>query len=350
LGASVSAGVTHDYSEVSCHAIADYFSEALVLMHEALFKAAFREDEVQKERAALLAAIRSKKESIFTIANEELNRRLYGAHPYARPVTGTEPSVTPLDRAAVLAWHKSTVVPTGAVFSIATSCRPAKILKEIAQLFGPSVWPKVKSTVPKLGKTPANRPGADVVLREPFEQSYLLVGYPASIVGSKDYMALKVLNAALGGGMSARLFQTLREQQGLAYDVGTFYPSKRLGSAFVGYMGLQESKLEQARRGMLTSFEAVAKTAIPKEEVEQTQSYLKGGYILDHQTNSQRSHYLGWWEMLGLGYGFDQKYLTGLGKVTSADVLRAARALFTRKPVIIEIRPKAKAKKPEPVG
>jgi predicted Zn-dependent peptidase len=345
VGGSISAGVTHDYVEMSCHAIADYFPRTFTLFAETLLSPAFAEDEVAKERTALLAAIRSKRESIFTLANEELNRRLYGTHAYARPATGTEKTVKPLRSAQLRAWHSSVVAPSGAVLSIATSRPAAEVFRLVDELLGPAAWRKGTPRGRAVGRTPQHSRAQAVTLREPFEQAYLVVGYPAPPVGSPIYFSLKALNAVLGGGMSARLFQRLREQQGLAYDVGTFYPSKRRGSAFVAYMGLQEENLERAREGMLASFEELHSAPMPEKELEEIKSYLKGTFVLDHQTNSQRAHYVGWWEVLGMGREFDARYLKHLAAVRPKDVLRAAKQIFGQPPIVIEIRPKKKPAK-----
>lgn len=345
IGASVSAGVTHDYSEISCHAIADYLPRALEMTAEALFQPVFAEEEVTKERTALLAAIRSKKESIFTVANEELNRWLYGSHAYARPSSGHEKSVGGLRRQHLADWHRAITTPTGSVMSIAAAQPASEIFPLIERLFGPKAWKRgTPRGLARLGKTPAAVSARHIILKKRFEQAYLLVGFPAPSVTARDYMPLKVLNAVLGGGMSARLFQDLREQQGLAYDVGSFFPTKLLGSAFVAYMGLQHDKIGRATTGIMDAFKKVTSTAVPRKEVEQTKAYLKGTFILDHQTNSQRAHYAGWWELLGLGYKYDAVYLSKLSKVTSAQVQAAARKVMGKKPVVVEIHPNKAAK------
>lgn len=348
IGASVSAGATHDYSEISAHAIDDYFPRTLELMAEALFQPSFVEEELTKERTALVAAIRSKRESIFTVANEELNRRLYGKHPYGRPAPGNETTVAALKRDDIVKWHRSVVAPEGAVLAMATSKPASQMIPLIEKLFGPKAWKRsaAKGLI-RMAKTASAVKSQRAVLTERFEQAYLLVGYPAPAVATKDYLALKVLNSVLGGGMSARLFQQLREQQGLAYDVGSFYASKQHGSAFVAYMGLQRDKLERAKEGILAAFHDVVTKPVPKDELEQTKAYLKGTYILDHQTNSQRAHYIGWWEALGLGFGYDGKYVAGMNAVTAARVQAAAKSVMGKPPVIVEIHP---GKKPSTNG
>jgi predicted Zn-dependent peptidase len=93
LGGSIGAGVTQDYSEASCHGASIYFLPLLRIFAEVLFHPSFKREEVEKEKEALIAAIRSKKESIYSTASEQLNKCLYKNHPYGRPNSGTELTV-----------------------------------------------------------------------------------------------------------------------------------------------------------------------------------------------------------------------------------------------------------------
>lgn len=341
IGASIGAGATHDYSEISCHSISEFFMDSVQIMAEVLFRPAFHPAEIDKEKNAMMAAIRSKKESIFTVASEELNRHLYGKHPYAQATSGTEESVASLTPAHLSAWHKQTVIPNKAVLAIASNISFENILPRISDLFGPKSWKKrAHRSAFKLPPTSPFNKSNTVRMLEKFEQAYLLLGFSAPAIDSKDFIPLKLLNACLGGGMSARLFQQLREKEGLAYDVGSFYASKKAGSAFVVYLGLQPARLDEAKQRITKVLDEIITKRIPVKELSEVKNYIKGTYILDHQTNSQRAHYLGWWHALNLGAGFDRTYLSMVDRVTGDDVLRVARKILGGKSISIEIYPK----------
>ncbi len=340
IGASIGAGVTHDYSELSCHAVSEYFLKSLEIMAEVLFRTVYVPSEVEKERSALISGIRAKKESIFTIANESLNNQLYGRHPYARPSSGNEQSVAAITIEHLTKWHKKTVQPDGAVMAVASNWSFDRVKDEIESMFGSRQWKKSAKTAMKTAvKTPAVKSASTERLLEKFEQAYLLIGFAAPAVSEKDYGALKILNACLGGGMSARLFQQLREQEGLAYDVGAFYPSKKCGSAFVTYMGLQPSRLEEAKTRIHSALDEMRNKPITAKELSETKNYIKGTYILDHQTNSQRAHYLGWWKILGLSSDFDKGYISLVDRVTVSDVHRVAKKVLGSPSITVEIYP-----------
>lgn len=340
LGGSIGAGATHDYSEVSCHSASVYFSSVLKIMAEVLFHPLFKQEEVSKEREALVAAIRSKKESIYSTASEQLNQHLYHNHPYARPNSGVEKTVSKLTADDLHLWNKTALSPNGAILVIATDIPFVKMKKVVFDLFGPSAWSNAKGpSLTKIRQTKAPERASTTRLHEKFEQAYLMMGFPTGGIHSKNYLAVKVLNAALGGGMSTRLFQELREKEGLAYDVGSYYASKLYGSAFVIHMGLQASNLEKARKRIEEILLDVKENGIPEDELRLVKNYLKGTYLLDHQTNSQRAHYLGWWKILGKPTTFDRDYIQKINNVTAKHVRETARELYKKKPIVVEIQP-----------
>jgi predicted Zn-dependent peptidase len=355
IGAHLGAGVSHDSSHVSCHAISDYFSPALEMMSEVLFKPNTTKEEMEKERTALIAGIRSKKENIFTVANEEMNAHLFRGHPYGHASSGTEESVAALTLEAVQKRRKRILSPAGAILSIATPKPFSELKAHINALFGPEIWPKPSTKAAPIPAIKTKVAKKELLRKEPFEQAYLLIGFPAPSLSSKDYAALKILSTLLGGGMSSRLFQSLREERGLAYDVGAYFPSRLKGSAFVIYMGLQESKLAEAKKGILDQLADLRTKKISATELRDVKNYLKGSFILDHQTNSQQSFYVAWSYSVGKGLNYDRVYLREIDKVTPADLLRVAKKYLGAPSVSIEIHPaKTKmahyAEEPKPLG
>jgi len=349
LGASIGAGATHDYSEISCHSVSEHFSKTLEIMGEVIFQPVFVPQEVEKEKIALIAAIRSKKESIFSVASEELNKRMFPNHPYGRPSSGEEKSVEKFTVQDLLRAQKNILTPSRAVLAAASNMPVAEVKPLFEKIFGASVWAKTKEKKGRLAESAPNKTPQCVERIEHFEQAFLLTGVSAPSIQSKDYVALKLLNSILGGGMSARLFQQLREKEGLAYDVGSYYPTKLKGSSFVIYMGLQFARLEESKKRIQTLLDDIQKKKVSATELAETKSYMKGTYILDHQTNSQRAHYLGFWHMLGLTAAYDHEYIRKIDAVTAVQIQKAAKKYFGKPFITIEIHPQKSAGTPRPM-
>lgn len=340
LGAHIGAGASHDYSTVSFYALSEYMHETFELVAEMLFHPAFHADETQKERNALVASIQSKKENIFTVAHEEMNRRLYGGHPLGKPVSGEVGTVSALKPDHLERWHDKVVVPNHAIVALASNVPFKQALPDLERYFGPETW--------AVGDLSWRRPISEprypsepvaTTVNTRFEQAYLMVSHPAPSSSSRSYVAMKTLNAILGGGMSARLFQSIREKHGLAYDVGSFYPTRRAGSGLYVYLGLQPNRIADAKPLIDQELDRLVNEEIPADELDQMKRYLKGTYLLDHQTNSQRAHYLGWWEALGLASNFDATYLEEIDALTPADLKAAAQSSLTRPSVVLEAVP-----------
>jgi predicted Zn-dependent peptidase len=342
LGASLDAGAQEDEWELSGQATTDRFPALFSLFQEVLFRPSFPEEEVKKERAAHVNAIRASKEQIFNVAYERLQKALYPDHPYGRPEDGEESTVAALTREDVAARYRSALNPKGAVL-VTVGDIPAGVLAPMIEGLA-GKWTAPAEAAPLPG--PVSYPKGQVLVEnpEPFEQSYLMMAYPAPAFGAPDYAAVKVLNAWLGAGMSSPLFMTVREERGLAYEVASFFPTQRLGSAFVVYAGMEPNSLDSAQEGSESVVKAAVDKAPTPEELESAKRYILGHFAMDHQTNGRLAWYLGFYQMMGKGWRYDAQYPEDVRKVTAEDVHRAAQKVFGRPPVTVRIRSAKKGK------
>jgi predicted Zn-dependent peptidase len=165
------------------------------------------------------------------------------------------------------------------------------------------------------------------------------MGFVGPSVTDPDYAAVKVLSAVLGGGMSGRFFVELRDKQGLAYSLGAINPS-RAGPAFiVGYLGTSPTTAEPAEAGMLREIERIRAEAPTAEEMARAKAYLQGTLAMDRRTNARQAWYLAFFELMGAGHDFPERYTRALAGVTAADVQAAAQRYLGR-PTIVVLRPR----------
>ena len=150
---------------------------------------------------------------------------------------------------------------------------------------------------------------------------------------------MKVLGAVLGGGMSGRFFVELRDKRGLAYALGAINPSRAGPSFLAGYMGTAPSSVEPAESGMLREIERIRSEPPTAEELARAKAYLQGTFAMDRRTNERQAWYLAFFELIGAGYDFPDRYTRELAGVTTADVQAAARRYLER-PTIVVLRPR----------
>jgi zinc protease len=188
---------------------------------------------------------------------------------------------------------------------------------------------------------PAAAARADrTVLVRPSAQAQVLVAFLAPPTSHPDYAAVKVLATALGGGMAGRLFTEVRDKQGLAYSTGGAYPS-RLGPGVI-YMQLGTAPANQVRaeEAMLGELERIRRDPVNPAELARAKAYLLGQFALDRRTNARLAWYDAFFEALGVGRDFADRYMRAVEAVSAEDVLRVART-YLAAPTIVTLGPAA---------
>jgi len=340
LGFMFGGDAEEDYISFSGQVVADRFPRAFTIFSDILLNPSFPAEEFEKEKEAQLNDIKAKKEHIFTVAFERLQGELFGSHPYGQPAGGTEETVGRMERDDLSRWHSKVIRPRGAVLVTVGSLPEKDVTDLLATCLGrwtgdgwdPSAQ---KELVPQRQEQPVDETRS-------FEQAYLMMAYPADAVSGRDYAAIKTLNTLLGGGMSSPLFQSIRETSGLAYEVSSFYPSRKYGSAFVLYAGTDESKMPEVESKMRALLRDFSQTPVSDQKLRESKRYVRGHYMMDHQTNERVGWYTAWWETLGRGHSYDKTYLQDVDAVTSEDVRRTAQRLFSQPPVVVRIHPPSK--------
>jgi predicted Zn-dependent peptidase len=334
VGGGIGAGANEDYSEIGVSITSMHFDKAMEILADVFLNPLFPDRELAKEKVNIIAGIKSRKDSIFTVASDMLNQKMYKTHPYARLTSGSEETVNKITRDDIVAWHKKNHAVPNLLMIVVGNVSLSDTVKYIDKYFG-----QLPKTVPEQTQLPVPDITAPVTITEKtkFEQAYLMYGYIAGEITSKDYAALKVLNGYLGGGMSSLLFQKLREQAGLGYEVDSFYPSRKEKSRFVIYIGLDTGSISIAKQKITELVADLKQNKIDETRLTEVKNYLKGTFLLDHQTAARQAWYFGWWEMLGKGYEYDTVYTTEIDKITADDVLAAANKYLTDKFVCIEL-------------
>ena len=170
-----------------------------------------------------------------------------------------------------------------------------------------------------------------------------MLGYIVPGVQDREYVVIKVINTLLGTGMNSRFFTNLRDKQGLAYEIGSFYPTRKNASRFVVYAGLDVRNLGIIKEKILDEIKRLREDSLEMKELERAKNYLKGTFLLEHQTNKKQAWYLGWFELLGIGYIYDRNYLRQIEKVNIRGIKEVANRYFKDTNwVTIQIEPEEK--------
>lgn len=321
-GGSLDVTADQEYAEVRALGLARHWRALLGLLHEVGTAPTLDPEEVERERAVLLDQIRGLEDQPGQVASRLLARALFGDHPLALPTAGTPESVAALGRADLVRHLAAHATPERIVLAVSGDVPAADVLAEAREAFG-DLAPGAGE--PALPPAPARPAVSRIAEARPTEQAHVVVGWLAPPVGHPDFGPLRVLDALLGGGMSSRLFNALREREGLAYAVGSYYPSRRAASRLVAQIGTAPANAPRAEQGILAEADRLRQEPVPGEELDRARAQLTGGFELDLRTNARQALYRGLFESLGVGHGFVSSYRGLVEAVTPADVQRVAR-------------------------
>ena len=166
-------------------------------------------------------------------------------------------------------------------------------------------------------------------MERPAQQAQVMVGYITPGLTDPEYPAVRVLGMLLGGGMSGRLFAELRDRRGLAYQVGVLGTYRTGPSFLLTYMGTAPANVEASEKGVLAEIERIRTEPVTERELARAKAYLLGNLAMDRRTIAREAWYLAFFEVIGAGWSFPERYMRAVEAVTTADVARVAQRYLT---------------------
>ncbi len=339
VGASMGTQAHEDYGEIGFIVPAAEVGRALGIMTEILHEPSFPQEEIVKEKSHVISSLDTRKDAIFQLAYDHMSRALYGDHPYGRPMEGKISTVSRFQRKDMKAWHATQHHASGAVLSLIGPQSPAVMKAMLTKTMGR--WrPSAKSHAKTTRDVQVLKKSHREEVKSHFEQAYLMTGWQAPTSFDKDQIVLKVLNTLLGGGMSSRLFVTLREELGLAYEVSSFYPSRFDVSQWVIYLGLPQERLKLAQKSLDALLETLADRGPRDDEMRQAKAMIRGSFLMDRQSRRRQCWYNAWWEFLGRGERYGEEFLQTIDAVSAKSVRDLLRATLAKPRITVTVVPR----------
>jgi predicted Zn-dependent peptidase len=334
IGANLSSDADYDAALLSTTFLAEYFDRATEIVADVILNPVFNEKELSFEKQNVAAALNSRKDSIGNTAYDEFTKLFYYDTSYAMPVLGTKETVLKISRKDLTEWHRYSYNASNILISIAGNIDKNIVKESLEKYFVPVPGGK------KFEKPAFNIKRSQSIKKEikgKFKQAYIYTGFPAPAVSGKDFVSIKIANVILGGKMTSRLFIELRENLGLAYEVGTIYPSRKEESYFAVYIGLDKKNIELTLKKTDEILKDFCNLKISEEELKNTKTYIKGLYIMNMQTASKQSYYYGWQKIVGQCCECGNEYLKHVEKITVQNIFGAANKVFTTHPVSVSV-------------
>ncbi|PRX51054.1 putative Zn-dependent peptidase [Prauserella shujinwangii] len=301
---------------------------AMDLVTDVVFEALCADSDVETERSVVLEEIAMRDDDPEDLLHDLFVEAVLGDHPLGRSVLGSEESVTGLSGTALRGFYKRRYAPPRMVLAVAGNVEHGQVLRLARKTLRDRLSGADTPVPPRRGRARLGA-GRGLVLRtDDTEQTHLMLGLRALSRHDDRRFALWVLNAALGGGMSSRLFQEVRERRGLAYQVYSSIASYADAGHLSVYAGCQADRLGEVAAVVRDILAGVARDGLTDAEVARAKGQLRGGLVLGMEDTASRMSRLGKNELnygtyLGVGDTVER-----IDAVTAEEVRVLARTLL----------------------
>lgn len=266
------------------------------------------------------------------LVHDIFSTALFGEAPLGRPILGTEDSIRALSRRQINGYYRRRYTPDAMVVSVAGNVEHSAVVRLVRRAFEASLDPADSAREPRVGTTRDTLvPASPVAVRpDDTEQANLVLGCRGMSRHDPRRYALGVLSCALGGGMSSRLFQRVREERGLAYSVYAFSSGFADTGQFGVYAGCQPGKADEVLALMVAEIDAIARGELSTAEIERGKGQMRGGIVLGLEDAGSRMTRIGKSELAyGDILGVDE-VLARIDAVQPRDVAEVAADVLGR--------------------
>jgi len=293
----------------------------------------FAPEDINKERGVVLEEIKSEEDNPEYLLHEMFTQKFWKDHPLGRPILGTRQSVSEFARPAIERQFGRFYTPKNMVISVAGHLQHGRVLDMIEKRFG-----NLKKQPLRRGDVPPAA-SAHIALRnkESLEQAHFCMGVPAYPLGHAKRYGAYLLNSLLGGGMSSRLFQKIREQQGLVYSVfSELIPYRDAGGMMI-CAGTAMSAIPKVVDSILAEFRDLKEKLITKEELQRAKDQLKGSLMLGLESTGSRMSSLARQQMYYGRFMTLDEMMAKIEAVTCEQIRGIAREFFQQENISVSV-------------
>jgi len=323
VGGALDAFTTKDTMCVYTHVLEDHRHLAVDLMSDMLTASTFADELVATERNVILEEIGDVEDAPDDLIHELFAAAVFPDHPLGRPILGSAETVSRLGRSDIKRFHKRTLRGSNVVIAVYGNIS-AKELRGLCRERFAFTTGEVRrgNTRIKNGK-----PTVHNVRRKQLHQQHICIGTRTFSYNEEDRYPLMVLTTLLGGGMSSRLFQRIREEMGLTYNLFTYADHSRDAGLVATYLAVRPSNAKRAVDEVMREYKGIRGGNLKKDELEDTKEHIKGRILLGLETSTARMMRMARNE---ISYGRqigERELLRSINAISLDDIMRVAHTV-----------------------
>jgi predicted Zn-dependent peptidase len=323
IGGQLDAFTAKEYASYYIKVLDEHLPLAVDLLSDIVMNPRFAEDELEREKKVILEEIKMVEDTPDDLVHELFTQHFWEGHPLGRPILGTKETVESFTPEILREYFAAAYAAPNLIVSAAGNLDHARARELVSRAFqqlprsAPQYLDEVPRVVPQV-----------VVRAKELEQSHLCLGTGSYPQNHDDRYVSYIMNTVLGGSMSSRLFQNVREKRGLAYAVFSGLSAYRDTGNITIYAGCANEAVGEVVDLCVDELRTMKRTQVPDAELRRAKDHLKGSLMLSLENTASRMSHLARQEIyFDRHFGLDET-LAGVERVSSADVQRVACDLF----------------------
>ncbi len=323
IGGQLDAFTAKEYASYYIKVLDEHLPLAIDILSDIVLNPAFSPDDIEREKKVVVEEIKMVEDTPDDLVHELFTQGFWENHPLGRPILGTRETVESFDVNLLREYFQNAYTSRNLIISAVGNLEHARVRELVAEKFG-----GLKSVGEPSGEEAPRVVPKILIRNKELEQSHLCLGASSYPQNHDDRYSSYVLNTLLGGSMSSRLFQNVREKRGLAYAVFSGLSAYRDAGSFTIYAGCSNEAVGEVIDLVVEELRGIRQTAVPDAELQRAKDHLKGSLMLSLENTASRMSHLARQEIyFDRQFGLDET-LQGIERVTAGEVQRVAADLF----------------------
>ncbi len=284
VGGYLNAFTSSEYTCYYSRCLNTQFERAMDVLSDMVLHPSFPEKEIEKEKKVVIEEMKMYRDSPDDYLFEEFSNKLFEGHPLGRPIIGFEETVSAFERQDLYDYMEQRYQPWNLLVAVAGNVNHQKVVNRVSSYFGNAELKGAEQSNSELPPYAVT----NQTLTKDIEQTHLILGRRGLDYDHDDKYRLLLANTVLGGGMSSRLHQNVREKYGYCYSINTFNQSYQDTGVFGVYVGTDRDYVKHVRKLIETELEKLQQEPIPEKELSEAKAQLKGKLMLSLESMSNR--------------------------------------------------------------
>ena len=324
IGGQLDAFTAKEYASYYIKVLDDHLPLAVELLADIVRRPAFTPDEIEREKKVILEEIKMVEDTPDDLVHELFTQHFWEGHPLGRPILGSKETVEALTQETLREYFRGAYVARNIIISAAGNLDHTRVRELVESVFG-----DLAATGVPLSSNPPRVVPQVITRTKDLEQSHICLGTNSYPQNHDDRYVSYIMNTVLGGSMSSRLFQNVREKRGLAYAVFSGLSAYRDAGNITIYAGCANEAVAEVIDLCVEELRGMKRAPVPEAELRRAKDHLKGSLMLSLENTASRMSHLARQEIyFDRHFGLDET-LTGVELVTETDVQRVAHDLFS---------------------